>query len=103
MQVDYLDAVLRRLVGEVAFQPPGWSVSAISALRRLAQCLHAAEVDTDVIALRSLGLKQRAADGPTTWSVELTDGPLLSVTFKADGSVSAATVELHGDGTDYMA
>lgn len=91
MQVEYLDVTVRRLAtSEVAV--PGWTDVEVACLRRLVQCLHAAETVNDVRSLRQLRLQ--AVTDPTAACVWLSAARLLKVMFKTDGPFVTAMLDI---------
>jgi hypothetical protein len=83
IQVDrrFADAVLRRLVSDPDFHPPGWGDREIADLRLLAQCARAATVRDDLTNMRLLRLKPLTGDGE---SVHATLGAGLEVLLTFD-------------------
>lgn len=93
MDRQYADVVLRRLVSDADFRPPGWGDREIANLRLLAQCARAATVRDDLKNTRLLGLEPLDGDGD---SVRATLGAGLEVllTFEGAGGHDAVVFAL---------
>ncbi len=88
MEIDYLDAGVRRAVHRDD-EPSGWSADEIGRLRLIVQCLQAGKDASDVLSLRSLRLRQDDRE-PELADTQLSAERIVSVRFKnGDGTVTA--------------
>ena len=89
MHLDFVDETLRRLAFDETFLPAGWGDEEICHFRLVAQCVQAAEAESDVRATRVLRL-QACHDGePGMPSVQLSAHRRLLLVFK-NGDVPPA-------------
>jgi hypothetical protein len=97
VRLDDGHGVLRRLAADANLCPEGWSAEEVDVVHRVRQCADAAEVDDDVLSLRSLRLSRAPQHGPRAYSTPLRNGLNLLVVFASGPAGITARFTLHNE------
>lgn len=93
MELELLDANLRRLAKEPSHRPEGWGDGEVRHFLLIAQCAQAAKVAADLHALRMLRLRSHPDEPKTSW-VQLGTQRRLTITFNDESGPLIAQFDL---------
>ena len=68
MELELLDANLRRIANEPSHRPEGWGDDEVRHFLLIAQCAQAAKTETDLLTFRMLGLRVRPDESRKCWA-----------------------------------
>ncbi|WP_129590432.1 hypothetical protein [Cryobacterium aureum] len=99
MELELLDADLRRLAREPGYRPNGWGASEIRQFFLVTQCAVAAKVEGDLYAMRMLRLRPHP-EKPRMSTVQLGAQHRLTITFNDENSPIVARFTVTVVGTE---
>lgn len=93
MELELLDAKLRRIANEPGHSPKGWGDGEARHFLLIAQCAQAAKTENDLLALRMLRLQAHPDELSKSW-VQLSAQRRLTITFNDENRPIIAQFDL---------
>lgn len=93
MELELLDANLRRIANELGHRPEGWGDDETQHFLLIAQCAQAAKTETDLLGFRMLRLRVRPDEPRKSW-FQLGTQRRLTITFNDENGPLIAQFDL---------